>query len=54
MTHKPWILLLLFVCLFCFYFFTKQGKRDRGGERGGEAQINLVLTAGPPWMAEMS
>lgn len=33
---------------------TKQGKRSRGGEQEGEAPTNLVLTAGPPWMAEMS
>lgn len=31
----------------------KPGKRGGGGIRG-EAQANLVLTAGPPWMAEMS
>lgn len=38
---------------FFFFFLTKQGKRGGGGKRG-EAQANLVLTAGPPWMAEMS
>lgn len=44
MIHKPWLF---------FFFLTKQGKRGGGG-KWGEAQANLVLTVGPPWMAEMS